>query len=239
MNTEIMPAMMNNLFLFDNPKSILLLPNGFLLFKKDADEKWVSKNHPDTALSFLPLFAKDFFELNDHGLCDVDIIVNILPAVLIPKPLFNKSAAFDALSMQYDISALGQLLTDETGEYTGVYFLRDNELDILKKINITPHFVHLMTLLTRQIISENVKNQLFLFIHEPFVEIILGKEKKIILSNRFNYTSDFDILYFTMNLLKQFEIKPEDCRLKIYPKPEASLRNLLGSYFSDFHLTGN
>jgi hypothetical protein len=232
---------MSNLFLLNNSKSILLFPNGFSFLKKDTSGTILEQNYPNTSVSFLPPFAKDFFALSDNETETVDVIFDLFSPILIPKELYNESIAYDALGVQFDISCLGQLISEGIEEYRAVYFINHNELNLLQKINIKPYFIHISGLIFQYLQAHSVSqsdNTVSLFINDSYADSILIKSQKINLINRFNFTSEFDILYYLLNLIKQYGIKIDNCKIILFRNQSNKLSELLTKYFSDLEFIG-
>jgi len=225
---------MSTIFLLNNSKSILLFPNGFSLLKKEKAETILEKTFPNTSVSFLPPFAKDFFALSNDETETVDIIFDLFPPMLIPKALYNESTAYDSLGAQFDISGLGQLLTEEIEEYNTTYFINHNEINALKKININPRFTHLSSLIFQNLQDHSfyhADNLISLFINDSYVDFILIKSQTIHLVNRFNFTSEFDILYYLFNIIIQYGIKAENCKIILFRNQSNKIAELLTKFF--------
>ena len=232
---------MNDLFLLNNFKSILLVPNGFSFFKKETSGSILEKNYPNTSVSFLPPFARDFFSLSNNEIETVDVIFDLFPPILIPKEIYNEAIAYDALGSQFDLSVVGQLLSEEIQEYYATYFINHNELNLFQKININPHFIHLSSLMFQYLQTHYISksdNTVSLFIHDSHADSILIKSQKINLINRFNFTSELDILYYLLNLIKQFGIKVDNCKIILFRNQNNKLSELLIKYFPDLEFIG-
>ena len=233
---------MSDLFLLNNSKSILLIPNGFSFYKREASGSTIQKNYLNASISFFPLFVKDFFSFSDNEIESIDVIFDLFPPILIPKELYNDSIAYDSLGFQFDISCLGQLLSEEIQEYRAAYFINQNELNIFQKINIKPHFMHISSLIFQYLQSHYIfqsgSNTISLFINDLYADFILIKSQKINLVNRFHFTSEFDILYYLLNLIKQFGIKTDNCKIILFLNQGNKLYELLAKHFPDLELIG-
>jgi hypothetical protein len=225
---------MSKLFLLNNSKSILLFPNGFSFFKKEISGNILEKTHSNTSVSFLPLFAKDYFVLENPETDKIDIIYDLFPPILIPKVLYDESTANEALGSQFEISEGGQMKVEEMETYNAAYFINPNELNAIQKISNAPCFTHLDSLIFQNLKDHSFyksDNSLALSINDSYADYILIKSQKVHLVNRFNFTSEYDILYYLLNLFKQYGIKVDNCQIIFFQNKSTKINEIVSKYF--------
>ena len=137
------------MFLTQYKKSIRLDSDGFSLFKKDDHDDLFFENYPQTPLPILIERIPSFFAENDHD--EVLMLLNHLPPLLIPKPLYDETALISYLQLQFDVSQIGEIFTDEIDEYYSLYFIDKESFAIVEKFNLPYAVTHLSTFLYRHV----------------------------------------------------------------------------------------
>jgi hypothetical protein len=221
---------MNNfLQLYD--KSIRLKPNGFSLFKKDNEGKWQYK---DVNSPLLTDMLQDFSFFNHNHQKNVTVISNIHVPVLIPKPLFDETAKEDYINLNYEIKEPVYIFDEELEEYHLLHFISEKQKMELEQTGYSLQWLHLSGLLYKELqqseFYDNRKSCLSLYAEEHFIDVIFEKEGKLQLMNRFEYTSSYDILYYILNIIKQFQVTPTDISLFLYNLQDEETVLLLKQY---------
>lgn len=218
-------------FLFHNQQSIRIYPNGFSLFKKDENE--TEKEYPGSPVSFLPNSANTFFYSSARE--KSTLIVDSFPPLLIPKELYDENFALEYLKLQFDTNDIGKTYTDDNGIYTSLYFLNKETVNALEKLNIELDIFHQSTVLLQYIhhlpgIPEK-RALLYIYVDHDFIDIILENGNMLLLINRFSYSTAFDILYHSLNILKQHKIDAGECQALLFNSKSQSIQELFKSYF--------
>ncbi len=221
-------------FTAEHTKSIRLFPNGFSLLKNENNTV-ISKDYYATPYSFLAQNAIAFFNTGDPDKSGIMVMDDIHPPVLIPKELFEGDNAIDYLKLQYQIEEPVKIYQDELGEYISLYFVKNEVVNALDKLPATCQFKHLTTLLYdhvhQHVLSGNTPGLLTFFMHEDFVDFILEKEGQIILINRFPFTTEFDVLYYTLNMVKQYGMETSTLELLLCNGTNKKIISVLKDYF--------
>lgn len=219
-----------DIFIHNHSKSIHITPNGFSFFKKEGEKKAVKKEYPNVILGTLSQFAPDF--LNYAPDETIDIIVNLAAPVLVPTPLFEEESLEKYLRMQFDISKQDHLFHDEISSYKSVYYLTDEVVNNLQRLNTPYQVIHQSTLLYRNLDVENdpFDHSIVLFVGNGSFDLILLKNKKIYLINKYNFSGNMDILYYILNIIKQFDLTLEKVNLRVIQNQPKEIVALLKKY---------
>ena len=194
-------------------KSIRLKPNGFSLLKKDNEGKWQQKNMPPP-LSVDILKNLTFFNDSPNLQKPVTIISNLHVPVLIPKVLFDETAKDDYINLNYEIEEPVFILNEELEEYCLLHFINEGQKKILEETGYSLEWLHLSGLLYKELqqsdFYDNNKSYFSLYADENYMDFIFVKEGKLQIINRFEYTSAYDILYYILNIIRQFQLVSTD-----------------------------
>lgn len=220
------------MFLNFNTKSIRLHPNGFSLFKRE-NERIENQELPfDSSLIFSDAI-RTFFD--DENKETVSVIVNMSPPILIPRELYDATAQADYLKLHFDINDPIDIYEDEIENYYSIYFISKKINEILKRSGIDFQMTNLFTVMYQDLHQKQIlktkPNILGLFVDDQFVEFILEKEGQLQILNRFEYVSEYDILYFVLNLLKQQQISAKNMQMILYHRHHEKIEKLLNNYF--------
>lgn len=174
--------------------------------------------------------AAPFFILSNKGTSQ--IIVTKSSPILIPKDLFDPQHIEDYLKLQFDLSQAGHIICNEIEDYISLTYLDKEENDCL--LQLSPRqYQHISTFL-HHIIHRKAFNKhphsLCVSIQEGQIHYFLEKDNKLLLVNNIGITSDYDILYHLLNILKQHEIKTDDFMVYLHNGSD-TLTELLSEYF--------
>ena len=194
---------MNNfLQLYD--KSIRLKPNGFSLLQ------------------------------NDNGHDHVTVISNLQVPVLIPKTLFDETAKEDYINLNYEIEEPIFIFDEEIEEYHLLHFIPERQKMELEQHGYSLQWLHLSGLLYKELrqseFYDSRKSYFSLYAEDNFIDFIFEKEGKLQLMNRFEYTSSYDILYYILNIVKQFQVSSTDISILLYNLEDEETILLLKQY---------
>ena len=170
-----------------------------------------------------------FFILSNKG--ESQIIVTKSSPILVPKSLFDLGHVEDYLRLQYDVSKAGHILQDEIEDYISISYLDKTENDCLTQLE-PRHYQHITTFLyniLHRAIADKAANCLCLSIQDECIHFFLEKDNRLQLVNDIAITSDYDILYHALNILKQYGLDPDNCVVYLHNGSE-SLAELLSEY---------
>ncbi len=229
-----------NIFLQESHKSIRLKPNGFSLLKKDRPEKIEYKDFNTPLSKDVLREIKVFLGESDDP---VTVISNITTPILIPKVLFDETAKEDYIHLHYDVQEPITVFQEELSDYYLLYFLSETLKAILEQIGSTLSWRHLTGLLYSQLQQfehYSPKSGWFsLFIEEHSVDFIFEKEGKLQIINRFEYSSEFDILYQILNICKQFQLHPSIVSILLSCSENEKIELLLKQYVGNIFTIKN
>ncbi|MDR2980102.1 MAG: DUF3822 family protein [Bacteroidales bacterium] len=220
-----------NAFLYDQAKSIRISTDGFSIFKKEGDKKNVKKEFFNVVLSMLPQHAAEFLNLTPEE--TLNVIVNTTVPILIPKPFFAEDHVREYLQIQFNISTQDHPFIDEIEDYYAVYFLTDEVMNNLKRLNTPFRPIHQATLLHNHWkAAENRPHSVaILCVNEKNFDIILLKNDKLQLINTYTYSENTDILYYLLNITKQFEMEMSEVHLQLIQNQSKETAILLRKFF--------
>jgi len=181
---------MKQLFITDNIKSIRLSPNGFTLLEGQ---------------SILPPYQKM-------------VIIDYMPPLLIPENLYDKNKNFDYVRLQYATNDSIEIMSEPLETYCLLYFMPIHDFYTIKNSIESPVFTHQSAFLYKIAEDELSKTDDFIqiFIDQTFIDITLKKKGQLRFINRFKWANDEDIAYYLFNIMKQFDLDSNSCKLLLY-----------------------
>ncbi|MEG1555573.1 MAG: DUF3822 family protein [Bacteroidales bacterium] len=225
--------------IFQSNKSIRIFPDGFSFYKKNKGNEEEVKQTFTGSSSTIASEAPYFFELDENQTEDIQIIVATVPPVLIPKPLFQAEKMQDYLKFQFETAEIGKSFSDEIESYRSIYFLDQKAVNALKRLNINTHYVHEITLLLKDGIKRSQsRNFVLLSLNKSFADFIVWKDEKLMMVNRFNFTSEIDMLFYLLHVIQQFDMKETSCKiyLNYFIERNPKLITLLNTYIGDMEI---
>ncbi|MCZ2130471.1 MAG: DUF3822 family protein [Bacteroidia bacterium] len=92
----------------------------------------------------------------------------------------------------------------------------------------------LMKLVAKSLLECTTTNSIFVFRKEDGFHLILLQKNKLLFANSFDFTAYEEVLYFCLNILKDYGIRQEECSL-VYSETEysESASNLWKPYFAN------
>jgi len=218
-------------FLQRYDRYILLKQNGFSFIKKDEKGKWQHENIT-FPLSIELLENVSFFK--DDCLKPVTVISNIHAPILIPKVLFDETAKEDYINLNYEIEEPIFIFNEKLEEYLLLHFIKESQKAILEQSCCPLQWLHLSGLLHKELrqseFYDSNKSYFSLYADENSIDFIFEKEGKLQIMNRFEYTSSYDILYYILNIIKQFDVSTSDISLISYNLQDQEIILLLEQY---------
>lgn len=173
--------------------------------------------------------AAPFFILSNKGISQ--IIVTKSSPILVPKELFDSQHIEDYLKLQFDLSQVGHIICDQIENYVSISYLDKTENDCL--LQLSPRqYQHISTFLYHIIHRKafnKCPNCLCVSVQDEQLHYFLEKDNQLLLVNNIGITSDYDILYHLLNILKQHEIGTEDFMVYLHNGNE-TLTELISEY---------
>lgn len=220
-----------SIYLYNQAKSIRITPNGFSLFKKEGEKKIAKKEYPGAIFGSIPQYATEFLNLAPEE--NFDLIANLTPPVLVPKHLFEENSLKRYLQMQFPIANQDHLFYEEISNYYAAYYLTDEVVNNLNRLNTPYKVIHQATLLFYHLpaIQNNINNSIILTVDDADFDIILLKKNKIHLINKYHFTENTDLLYYLLNIAKQFDIVLADVNILLISHQAKELAGMVKKYF--------
>ena len=163
---------------------------------------------------------------------------NFQEAVIIPESKFSISAAEDFLSLIYGENTRDEIRHDtiSTGDQmVNAYRVKKSLQEWMGRqfILYQPH--HLYTKILADLFAGEipVTPLLKLQVYASHMIVSVTQKGKLLLIQSFQYQSEEDILYYVMNILKQFHINAADAQIDISGKidPDSILYQQLNQLF--------
>lgn len=166
------------------------------------------------------------------------VLVLNYPPLLIPADVYQPELQKEYLKFQFDLADIGIIFEEHIADYVALYFLNHQDNFFLSREYPQLKFEHRSLYYYKKFQqsaqeSDLREYRLVLIADEERADFWLEKEGKLLLMNCFEFTSEYDILYFVSNILKQYEIPAKECSLllqKMSGYHEATLK-LLSQYF--------
>lgn len=192
----------------NNFKSIHLFHNGFSLAKVDSSNNIVFNTYKSASFAVLQRECGSFFGDGLNG--EMPVILHPVPPVLVPRELYQ-SPATQYLVPIMELSENEAVLEDVIDDYLALYPFSQTIIMQLHTLGIQKRFHHLSKLmylyLKRNFPTDS--SQLLLYLSAGQADFVMLKENHLQIINSFNYTTVQDLLFFILNLLKQFELPLE------------------------------
>lgn len=220
---------MNPIFNTYYTKSIRLTPNGFSLFNL-ADGQLKREDYTNEENVLLTQKVPSFFQLSGTDEESMEVVVATHVPMLVPEVIFEESKVKDLLSMQFDISQLGQSFADQLGLYRSLYFLTQNECDTLSAVPIKPLFKSEATILYDFLLHQAQHDAVLLSVDDHFVDYFVMHANAPALVNRSTRTELVDVLYYSLNCVQQYGLMEPTLFVHYFNTPNRKLNDLLRRY---------
>ncbi len=166
------------------------------------------------------------------------VLIFNYPPLLIPAHVYQPELQKEYLKFQFDLTDIGAIFEEHIADYVALYFLKQQDHFFLSREYPHLKFEHRSLYYYKKFqqsapASDLREYRLVLIADEERADFWLEKEGKLLLMNCFDFTSEYDILYFVSNILKQYEATAKECSLflqKMSGNHEATIK-LLSQYF--------
>lgn len=216
-------------------KSIWLFPNGFCLVERTPSLRQQSFLYADGDI--LSVKAIEFFKLTPSDNPEVAVVVANEPPVLMPTELFDANDTMKLIALQYDTTKVEQTFNTDVNVYQMLYFLYKNEKSAVERLCVQAHYLSYWSLAYHFVLQECAsENLIWLDEHDGYLELLVQKNNKPMLFNRFNYVQPEDELYYLMNVKQQYQLDDETlvCYHSYLTRP--SLKSLLEKYIDKYKI---
>jgi hypothetical protein len=143
------------------------------------------------------------------------VVIKLFPSILVPEIVFDEQAVKQYLALQFTSHSIDHVYTDNLENYRAVYFVNHETYMQFQDKLAEYDIIHQSTFLYRKLVTDYAsskrENSLLISIEDNEMDIILLKNAKLQLLNRFSITSDTDALYFILNILYQYQIERQAC----------------------------
>jgi hypothetical protein len=217
--------------------SIRIFSDGFSLYVYDENFQILSHKHEKSKQTDDLEFIRKMFESNKEihdAYKTISIICESDYHTLVPEIFFKLENQNDLLKLHHpslpDSSRIFYTKQEQL-ESVLIYSLDEK---LLKEISlyfqqITPesHLVHI----TKKITTEQ-KDKFTLWIRPEKIDCIVYNHHKMLLLNKFSYTSPEDIAYHVLNVYQQLELNPNEFLLEIFDDGNNQIESILKKYIS-------
>jgi len=217
---------MNPTFPLYEGKSIRIAPDGFSLYRAEGDRTSVQE-FPNDSGALLSVEAPRFFGNEDP----VAVIMATHIPMLVPEELYDPNKDSDYLALQFDTSKLGDTRTDTLPRYRAVYFLTQNESNVIGRLPF-PHQVISEAALMCRFLQTKVPAgpALFVALNPDHIDVVACQKGELMLMNRFSLVTPEDILFYLSHVIKQYNLRQPRLFLHFYTPQNKKLLQLLKTY---------
>lgn len=181
---------------------------------------------------------------NEHIAFDkvVAIHENELSAV-VPKPLFNESMLSDYLKYNVKILENDYLSFDSLPQHEiyNVYVPFTNVNNYLFEKFGDFEYKHASSILIETLVNQAKKGDkpiLYAYISQTHFEIVVTREKELVLYNSFNYQQKEDFIYYLLFVIEQLNLNPEKVEVYLLGQidKESELFKIAYQYINKLHI---
>ena len=160
-----------------------------------------------------------------------------LPNTLVPKEFYNKKNAksiFNINSQADEVIKDDYLNSDDT---INIYTLSNQLNETIKNYFPNAKIKSHSTILLESLLRDNTKTENFsIFLKDNIANMIFINNSKIIFQNKFEYSTNEDLLYYTLFSFQQLGISAEKISLNLFGDLEDNQFKLLYDYIRDINL---
>lgn len=199
--------------------SIRFFPDGFSLFMFDENMHLISQKHQE----IIDFYMSDIENLLDNHLefhnnyQHVSVFVESLIYSVIPTKLENSLTNRAMIELQYpslekEAEIISQIFIKQG--FTLLWAIPQKLLQAIhKKFANKTIFHHLTDLLSDQI---NRDEDIAIWLRIGEADFIISRKKKILLCSSIEFKTSEDVVYHTLNFLRQLQLDIEQCAVNLY-----------------------
>lgn len=205
------------------------------------------KANPFEALEHLKKALELHSELNQTFSAVVVIYQNEL-SNLVPKVLFNEEQSADYLKFNSKILKSDFISHDEIAinESVNVYVPYMNINNFIFDTFGVFEYKHASTILIDSLLQKEIKSNesnLYLNVNHQQFELLVIKDKKLLLYNSFEFSTKEDVIYYLLFTMEQLRLSPETIKLNLMGliEKDDELYNIIYTYirFVEFYSPNN
>lgn len=184
----------------------------------------------------------DSINLNKDDYTNIKIIIENNCYALVPEPLFAGDKAESFLKLNTPIGNNHQVLFNRLQKnVVNVFSLNISLYDALKQLFPQSEIIHETELLLSVLFANDVKEKtenLFVHVHETYIDIGFVKENTLRYLNSFSCEADTDIIYFLLSVAEELKLNQDRFKVMLLGKVNAngSLISLMKKYISNVEL---
>lgn len=177
------------------------------------------KANPFETLEYLKKALESFSILNQSFSSVLVIYQNELSNV-VPKAFFEESQTADYLKFNSKILTSDYISHDEIAinESVNVYVPYMNINNVIFDTYGAFEYKHAATILIDSILQKHSKadeTSLYLNVNSQHFELIVIKNKQLVLYNSFEYATKEDVIYYLLFTMEQLHLNPETIKLQL------------------------
>lgn len=199
--------------------SIRFVPDGFSLLIYDENKQLILQKN-----EVIDSFYKSDIEKtlnNQHEIHNkyrqTTIFIESSVYTLIPSQFENTDTDRSMLELQFpalDKHALIEIQSFKNHGFSLLWVVPEKlRIAIQKIFPDIPYYHHLTELLKNQ---KDSNERVLIWLRSTEADFIISRKKKILLCNSFEIKTNEDLVYHTLNVLKQLELDIEQCVVKLY-----------------------
>lgn len=147
----------------------------------------------------------------------ISIAFTTFPNTLVPCETFIEGKELDMLKFNHEI--FNSILKDKLKNIEA-YNIYSVPKEILEMTNIFFPNIKIKSrssiLIDYLLKNNNSNQQIFLFLTNSNMEIIILNNGKLLLQNIFRYSTKEDVLYYLLSSMRELELSPEECPVTLF-----------------------
>lgn len=164
--------------------------------------------------------ALETYSLLSQSFSSVLVIYQNELSNLVPKAFFDEAQAADYLKFNSKILTSDFISHDEIAinESVNVYVPYVNINNLIFDTYGVFEYKHAATILIDSILEKHSKaneSELYLNINSQHFELIVLKDKKLLLYNSFEFATKEDVIYYLLFTMEQLHLNPETVKLQL------------------------
>jgi len=139
------------------------------------------------------------------------------PPVLVPDEIFDESKKEKYLSLYFDLTELSEIFCGDIAGYKAIFSLDKQDLFLANRETRDYEVSHFLLYL-HETLHQNPdlpENTLAIVANSDTADYWLQAEGKLVLLNRFEFSTKEDFLYMALNVMVQYNIGFGDCQIYV------------------------
>lgn len=165
------------------------------------------------------------------------IVVRGTDLALIPKSLYDNNLERQYLDLQATTDNAELIFSNDLEEYVALFkcnFAEIAQIEHYKTAKMEHILVHCHHIVHQKMDKSRTENLLFATFCDDVLHFWIEKAGKLQLVGKSPFSTEYDILYYLMNLAKQYALDLHSLQLLVYDEKKANdgALRLLKTYFS-------